>query len=414
MIDQRAKKTRGKSLRILHRAPLVVPMAGPTVISSGGVLCAYGRILAVGRFADLRSEAEVIAEHEECVLIPALVNAHAHLELSHLAALGRETAETASTGMAAWIAALLQQRETAHASDEEIAAAARAALADLQKAGTILVADIGNRPESAILGKGINVEVLFFLEFLGLSRAAAEAGLTHLAATEAGTGCTAHAPYSTAPRLLQTLKRRASGANHLFPVHVAESWDEIEFLRTGNGPFLDLLEGRGVWDGSFTTPASGAVEYLENLKVLDHRTLCVHCVHLTEEEIAILAAHRAKVCLCPGSNRTLDVGRAPVTNLLDAGLRPALGTDSLASNPGLNLWEEMRLLREDHPEVAPKEIFAMATKNGAAALAADGQLGSLAPGREARMLAIRQPSSFSEIFEFLTTVGKEARIKWVK
>lgn len=408
----RNMKSSENTRRILHHAPLVVPMAGPPV-ANGGVLCMDGRILAVGRFPDLRPEAEVIADHEGCILTPALVNAHAHLELSHLAALGQDAAADSFSGMTAWIRALLDRREAAPAS-EELGAAARAALADLRKTGTALVADIGNRPESAALGQDLEVEVLFFLEFLGLSRAAAEAGIKRLAAAGAEIDCTAHAPYSTAPSLLQALKKRASARDRTFSLHVAESPAEIEFLRTGRGPVRDFLEDRGSWDGSFTPPASGAVEYLAHLGVLDHRTLCVHCVHLDESEIATLAACEAKACLCPASNRTLGVGRAPVAKLLAAGLRPALGTDSLASNPRLDLWEEMRLLREEHPEIEPEEIFAMATANGAAALAAGDRLGCLAPGREARILAIRRPASSGDTFEFLTTVGKRAEVTWVQ
>jgi cytosine/adenosine deaminase-related metal-dependent hydrolase len=389
-------------------------MAGPP-IADGGVLCADGRIVAVGPFAALRSDAEGITEHEGCALTPALINAHAHLELSHLAPLGRETAFSAFSGMTEWIKVLLHRRETAGASSEEIGAAAQAALADLRHTGTVLIADTGNRPASAALGQGFDGEVLFFLEFLGLSLAAADGGLLRLTHTEAERDCTAHAPYSTAPGLIQALQQRSSMSGRPFSLHVAESAEEMEFLQTGAGPFRDFLESRGGWDGSFQPPASGAVEYLDKLGVLDARTLCVHCVHLAEAEIALLAARQAKVCLCPGSNRTLGVGKAPVANLLAGGLRPALGTDSLASNPRLNLWEEMRLLRQDHPGILPENVFAMATSNGAAALAASERLGSLTPGREARMLAIRCPASFpSDIFDFLTTIGEEAEIAWVE
>ncbi|MDA8163874.1 MAG: amidohydrolase family protein, partial [Desulfobacteraceae bacterium] len=389
------------------------PMAGPPIID-GGVLWADGRIVAVGPFAGLRVEGGRVVEHEGCALIPALVNAHAHLELSHLAPLGREAAVTPFPGMAEWITALLHRRETVPASDEEIAAQARAALDDLRRTGTILVADTGNRPESVHLGRDGGMDALFFLEFLGLSRAAAEAGLKRLAAVEAGTACTAHAPYSTAPGLIRGLKQRAAAAGRLFPIHVAESADEIEFLRTGGGPLRRFLESRGAWDGSFAPPGCGAVDDLHRLGVLDGRTLCVHAVHLSSGEIDTLASRQAKVCLCPGSNRTLGVGKAPVAKLLAAGIRPALGTDSLASNPRLDLWEEMRLLREDHPEVAPEEVFAMATANGAAALGCAGRLGSLAPGRDARLLAVRCPVPPDDIFEFLTTAGPEAEVRWVE
>jgi cytosine/adenosine deaminase-related metal-dependent hydrolase len=116
----------------------------------------------------------------------------------------------------------------------------------------------------------------------------------------------------------------------------------------------------------------------------------------------LLAKTKAKVCLCPGSNRYLSVGTAPVENYLRRGILPALGTDSLTSNPELSLWQEMRLLAEEHPSVDPTDILCMATLGGAEALGLDGQLGSLEPGKTAAFLtvnlteSIRKTTSLSE------------------
>jgi aminodeoxyfutalosine deaminase len=398
---------------VLHRAPLVVPVAGPP-IEDGGVLCRDGVILDLGRFAGLRASTDVVVDHEGCVITPALINGHTHLELSHLAGLGQTTAAAPGGGFTAWIAALLHERERSAACTTDIEAAARTAVADLRKTGTILAADIGNQPETLVSENDCGVEVCFHRELLGLSRAAVREARKLLAIAEPAAVCTAHAPHSTAAELIITLKRRGAVRGQLFSLHVAESAEEIEFLRAGSGPFRTFLEGRGSWDGSFTPPASGAVEYLDKLGVLDSRTLCVHCVHLSKPEIAILAARQANICLCPGSNRTLGVGKAPVAGMLAAGLLPALGTDSLASNPCLDLWREMRLLREDHPAIHPEKIFAMATSGGAVALAAGHRLGSLGPGKSARMLAVRaEVFTPVEIFDYLTTRGRQAETFWI-
>jgi len=133
-------------------------------------------------------------------------------------------------------------------------------------------------------------------------------------------------------------------------------------------------------------------------------------------EIELLAKRNASVCLCPGSNRFLEMGKAPVTEFLAHGILPALGTDSLASNEILNIWREMRLLREDHPGLAPESVFAMATMGGAAAWGVDAELGSLAAGRKPLILAVNCPDkmySARQVFEYLTTVDESVEIEWL-
>jgi aminodeoxyfutalosine deaminase len=397
---------------VLHRAPLVAPMDGPP-IEDGAVLCRQGVIIQVGKFVTLRPAADFIVDHEACVITPALVNGHTHLELSHLAGMC-QAVDTPFRDITCWISSLLHRRESESVTRQEIRAAAEAALAELFRAGTLLVADIGNGMESAIQSPTDGMEVHYHLELLGLSGASVQAGRDRLAGLKPETICTAHAPYSTAPELIRLLKRRGAAQGHLFTIHVAESAEEILFLRTGGGPFRNFLESRGAWDGSFAPPAVGAVEYLERLGVLDSRTLCVHCVHISEAEIDLLAARQAKVCLCPGSNGTLGTGSAPLGKLLAAGILPALGTDSLASNCRLDLWQEMEFLRKDHPAVDPERIFAMATVGGAAALGAWPRLGSISPGKSSRMLAVRWESCNSvQVFDYLTTLKDKAEITWL-
>ncbi len=432
--------------RCLHRAPLVAPViiadnAAAGVIEDGGVLTCDGRIEAVGRFSELagRDDGTVI-DHEGCILTPALVNAHTHLELSSLADLGRQA--QAAGDITGWIRSLVSIREKqAKAGDGEAAVivAGRQALDDLAGNGTILVADLGNSAAGRRIGAGHGTRVLFFLEFFGMSETAEQAALEKAAREfagealhggglhglflkfiEAGFFCTAHAPYSTSRQLICRLKQLATAHRRLFSVHVAESVDELDFLKDGTGNFRQFLEERGAWDGSFTAPGVGAVGYLDQLGALDAMTLCVHAVHISAAEISLLAERRAKVCLCPGSNRYMGVGKAPVAEMLKNGILPALGTDSLASNSTLNIWREMRILREDHPGLDPAVVFSMATRGGAAALGYGGELGALAPGGKASFLAVRynapagRSATGREVFEFLTAEGESAEICWVE
>ncbi|MEW6593835.1 MAG: amidohydrolase family protein [Thermodesulfobacteriota bacterium] len=399
--------------RYIYRAPFVVPVASP-VIPDGAVITEQGRVKAVGRYVDLKDDADAeLVDYEGHVIVPALVNGHAHLELSHLAALGREP-NSRPGDMPAWISSLLAAR--AEATDSEDAAdAARYALARLYAGGCGAVIDIGNQPESRALGEGFKTRIFFYLELLGFARKSQEAALGRLETLPPDLCCTAHAPYSTGATLLQALKERASRSNCLFPLHVAESADEIELLRNSSGRFRDFLVGRGAWDGSFIPPGVGAVAYLDRLGLLDEQTLCVHAVHVAEEEIVLLAERGAKVCLCPGSNRYMGVGKAPVAAMLAQGLRPCIGSDSLASNPDLSLWQEMAMLRADHPSLPPADVLAMATQNGARILGLEAELGAIAPGVSSSLLAVECAAAREgEVLEYLTSRGAAIRLEWIE
>lgn len=385
---------------LLHSAPWVVPVDGP-VIANGGVVIKEGRICAVDSLPALHQQFPQIetVDHPLAALTPALVNAHIHVELSHLGELSKVPLATSFTG---WIQQLLALRDQQGASGEQVEAAARQT-AELQyQQGCSVLVDIGNTDTGQELTTDFPGRMLAYREYLGLAAFTLEKNLQRLATEPETTRCCGHAPYSTHPRLLQALKARAKGLGHVFPLHVAEPKAEGEMLAGGRGEMVDFIQDRGFWDGSFKPPGrSGSIHYLHQLGLLDAHTLCVHAVHVDAEEMKILAGEGSKICLCPGSNRFLQVGKAPVVQYLAAGLLPALGTDSLASNPQLSLWREMALLAEDHPDVDAEAIFAMATRGGAEALGVQRHLGTLTPGKEADLLAVPVPETVTMATQLL-------------
>ena len=171
-------------------------------------------------------------------------------------------------------------------------------------------------------------------------------------------------------------------------IHVAESQAEVALLADGSGPFPDLLRARGLWDDDWTSPGLTPVEHLDRLGVLTPHTVAVHCVHLTHRDFSKLQTRRVQVVTCPRSNSWLGVGRAPIPQLLGQGIPVALGTDSLASSPDLDLFAEMAALRREHGELSPAAVLRMATLNGAAALGLANQLGSIERGKLARLLVV--------------------------
>jgi len=397
-----------ESLRI-HAAPWVVPVCGP-IVANGGVTVCGGRIVAVDLLPRLQQRyplAEVI-NHPDAALTPALVNSHVHLELSHLAKLAATQFAGSFTD---WITRLLQLRDTLGA-DSELAKQAALRVADqLYASGVSVLADIGNTLIGSNLA-GAFPGILFpFKEYLGLAESTLAKNISRLQSEPDHALCSGHAPYSTHARLLQQLKSRAASLGHIFPIHAAEPAAENEMIRHGRGEMVEFVKVRGFWDDSFqplTNGSGGSIRYLHQLGLLDAQTLCIHAIHVDVEEMRILAGQGAKVCLCPGSNRFLGTGQAPVAQYLEHGILPALGTDSLASNPELSIWREMQLLATAHTEVDPALIFAMATRGGAEALGVGDRLGTLEPGKEADLLLVPVPvhqATAAQVYTHLVTTG---------
>lgn len=434
MTDQENFHQYKVSQPIIHRAPWVImgmktESQGPAqrAVEDGALVVADGLIQAVGRYRDIKKEFGLcqIREHASSILTPALINSHCHLELSHLnIAKGIKGRKAYNGDITKWIRDLLSARERFfHDNDDAerlILQQAGLSLQHMSDEGVAFIGDIGNSLASRTIGTGQNTRVYFLLELLGLTRNSEVKTFARLENIDTGDtpaiGCTPHAPYSTTSAVIKALKRRAAEHGHILSIHVAESLHEVEFLKSGAGEFREFLLERGAWDGSFTFPAKGSVQYLDSLDVIDSRTICVHSVHVDKTEIDILAKNKAKVCLCPGSNRFLGVGKAPVTEFLDHGILPALGTDSKASNESLSMWREMLLLREDYHGLLPERVFAMATCGGAEAWGISSAMGSLEPGKLPRILAVKNNEKIDSpkvVFDFLTTASESVQVDWL-
>jgi cytosine/adenosine deaminase-related metal-dependent hydrolase len=216
-----------------------------------------------------------------------------------------------------------------------------------------------------------------------------------------------HAPYTASASLFREVKAWGAARGKIVSTHVAESEEEILFLRTGKGPLKDLLEERGMEPDQWRPPECGGVAYLDRLGFLDSLSLCVHVVHVSREEIQLLKRSGAGVCLCPRSNLFLGHGMPPVARLLEAEIPCGLGTDSLASNDDLNLFKEMAVL-VGHCGIGPDTVLAMATLHGARNLGMAGLYGSLEKGK--RWLAIRVAATDSET---IVAAGCEGALEWL-
>ena len=350
-------------------APWVIPGPDAAPLRDGAVALDGDRVVAVGPRTAVEA-AHGRAERLDAVILPALVNAHLHLELGHLA--GRVPG---GRGLVPWIEALVAARARGGPVDEGMARGA----AELRAAGVAAVGDVTNTLGSArhLAREGI-VGTLFH-EVYGFTAArAAEASRLAAEARERlgppGPGLrvapSPHAVYSTH---LPTAGALLAGGPA--SIHVAEVPEEREFTAHATGPFAALVLRLGLEPGALAPFARSPVAAVAPW--LGAETLVVHAVDLDDEDRATLARSGATVVLCPRSNLHVSGRTADLPRLLAAGVRLAVGTDSLASSPSLAPLEELRALRRAFPEVPPATLLALAW-NGAAVGAPT--VGRLAPG----------------------------------
>jgi cytosine/adenosine deaminase-related metal-dependent hydrolase len=341
------------------------------------------------------------------VLLPGLVNAHCHLELSHLN--GRLDR---SAGFAHWVEDLVGKRRTD--GPGAVRAAIGRAIRQLQGTGTVAVADVSNDLAHLDLLAGSHLSAVVFHELLGWNPAHAAAIVEEADARRRGPEAAgldvrlaAHAPHSVSPVLFGELVKRGGPA----AIHLAESADETRFLLRGDGAWLRFLERRGLGDLAFDPPGVSPVRYLDELGALRAGLVAAHCVYVDAADRQRLAARGVHVAVCPRSNLNLGVGLPPVPELLDAGVHLCLGTDSLASVDTLDLIDDAVTLHEEFPDLDPAVIVEMATAGGARALGLAG-LGAVAPGMRAELAFARAGRVPADPAAFL--VSGEARPRRVE
>lgn len=410
---------------LLYAAKHLLPVASAP-IQNGAVLVHDGRIVAVGRRKDVVKAHPGVEVRElgDAVIVPGLVNAHTHVELSFM-----NGEPPAGGAFMPWLADLVAKRSQAEPAPS--AEAASKAIDAMVARGTVAVGDVANGTWVAPLLARSSLHGLAFHEIYGFRAAESELILDRAAARlttidadpavreAAGrftTVLTPHAAHTTSSALLKALGGRAVASGEPLSIHVAESEEEIQFLRDGTGAFKDFLIQRDAWEPGWKAPGLTPVEYLDRLGVLSPRTLAVHCIHLDHQDLTRLQARGVTVVTCPRSNQRLGVGKAPVAKLMASGIPVALGTDSLASSPDLDLFTEIAHLRQDHPGLSPAAALRIATLNGARALGLAHDLGTIEPGRRDLLAVVGLNDPGDDPLEAVTwsseTVAPLAQAAW--
>jgi cytosine/adenosine deaminase-related metal-dependent hydrolase len=361
-------------------ADWVLPIEGPP-IEDGAVAIEDGRIAAVGPANELGPG----AHHEDAVIVPGFVNAHSHLEYAVYAGFGDALGDFAE-----WISLHIQRK--ARIDWDEYVDIARLGAAQCLASGVTTVGDCSYSGAAARACADLGLRATVYLEVFGSDAGGA---LEHFAeikdrvepafSDRVRPGISPHAPYSVSLDLYF-----ACGELGL-PVatHISESPAEVKYVLSGEGPwgaYADLL---------VEPPGQTGTRLLAEHGLLGPNVVAAHCVVLEPDEIDLLAATGTGVAHCPRSNAALGCGIAPLPELREAGARVGVGTDSPASAPSFDFFEELRSVllsaraRAAKPNVLScAEALELGTLGSARALRLDAEIGSLVPGKRADLTVV--------------------------
>ncbi len=361
-------------------AAWVLPIEGAP-IEQGAVAIEDGRITAVGTSAELGAG----RRFEDSVIIPGFVNAHSHLEYAVYGGFGDGLGDFAE-----WITLHIQRK--ARVGWEQYVDVARLGAAECLASGVTTTGDCSYSGATAVACAELGLRAIVYLEVFGSDAGRA---LEHFAeirerAGEAfdervRPGVSPHAPYSVS----LDLYRACAELGLPMATHISESPAEVAYLVDGTGAWGEYKELL------VAPPGRTGTRLLAEHGLLGPQVVAAHCVVLDDDEIDLLASTRTGVAHCPRSNAALGCGVAPLDELRASGVRVGVGTDSPASAPSFDFFEELRSVvlsaraRARRPDVlSSAETLELGTLGSARALGLDSEVGSLAPGKRADLAVV--------------------------
>lgn len=401
------------------KARAVFPIVTPP-LEDAYVVIDKGRVSEIVRRPPAGAMVEDLGN---ALLIPGLVNAHCHLEFSELKKpFGRSGATLPS-----WIRSLLTSRLTAKKVEKGVTAGLAASVA----AGVTTIGEICRLPSRGYIGDRDMPRVVLMQESIGFSQARSQSALTaakkalaeleeivqDAPAGRLSIGVAPHAPYTASPNLVRELVTLAVDRSAPVSLHLAEAPEELELIGEAKGLFKDLLEERSMWDPWAIPRGASPLDYLRMLTRAPH-ALVVHGNYLDHASLAMIGRHAGAMSLvyCPRTHAYFGHQPYPLAEALSLGVRVALGTDGLASNPDLSLLTEMRESFSRHA-VTPESVLRMGTLSGAEALGLDDVAGAIRAGAPADLCCLAIPAGAnggaSGVLEAVLRDSQPVRKTWI-
>ncbi len=392
----------------IYSARWVLPIISP-VIPDGAVAVENSNIVAIGSRQDLMAKFpdSVPTDFGKAAILPGLVNAHSHLELTVM----RGFLEREENDFFAWLKKLTLARLAMSAEDLLVSATCGAI--EAARAGVTCLGDASSAAEPAMKAlQSVGLRGVVFQESFGPDPKLADenvAGLreqiSELRSLEDAlvrVGVSPHAPYSVSGPQLELISRLALDEHLPLMMHAAESQAEKLLMLEGQGAFAEGLKARGI---AWQTPGISTIQYLKRHGILETSPLLAHCINVDDSDLELIKQSSAGIAHCPRSNAKLGHGRAPFADFITLGIHGGLGSDSVASNNTCDILEEARfatllarlpstpdLFRGGLPPanapVTGEQALFTATLGGAQAMGKANQIGALAAGMQADITVV--------------------------
>ena len=387
---------------MILRARFLLPISAPP-IENGAVAIEGNRVAAVGDAAGVMSANQgPVLDLGDVALMPGLINAHCHLDYSMM-----RHAINPPRSFTAWVKRINALKRSL--DDDDYLAAIAKGFAEAKRWGTTTIGNIESFPELMLRMPPSPLRTWWFHEMIDIrhrlpTERALAGALSFFAARTRPLdffGLSPHAPY-TASATLYRLARECSGQLAMpLTTHVAESREEMEMFRDKTGPLYEFLDGlqRPMADCGGHSPFT----YLWRSGAIDATWILVHMNELNDEDFGILGSMPRgagpHVVHCPGSHRYFQHTPFQYRRLRDLGVNLCVATDSLASTSSLSLFNELRELQRTNPWLTPEQLLRTVTVNPARALQREHDLGKIAPGALADLIAIPVSGSVADLHE---------------
>lgn len=419
---------------MIIRARTVVTMDGEA-IENGAVVIDADRILDVGKFDQIKANyAGEMLDLGELALSPGLINAHCHLDYTCLR--GKISRQKSFTD---WIRAI--NAEKSHLSPEDFLASINDGFREAKRFGTTTITNLTAFP-GLISQVQSPIRTCWFVELIDVRAPEHANELVESAIQSLGTarsepvlpvtpksgegesktggevpsGLAPHALFTASKDLFRRCEEIAQQDHILLTTHLAESREEMEMFRDASGPLYEFIKsiGRPMDDCGNETPLGLFLDLIGSGRSPNRpyfSWIVAHLNELTEKDFDLLKQSNSRfhIVHCPGSHNYFGHSPFAFDRLRSLGFNICLGTDSLASNESLSLFDEMRAFQKKFPQISPEAILQMVTVNPARALTQQNALGQIRPGFRADLIAIPCSNS-TDIFEQI--IGCDAPVSW--
>ena len=363
-------------------ADLIFPIHADPIPNGVLVLGPEGKIIDILSENDSNAPEKSRIERFRGALCPGFVNAHCHLELSHMKGLVPE-----KTGLPEFIMQIVSRR---HENADQKLEAIKLADEEMWRNGIEAVGDICNTADTLEIKASSRIKYHSFVEVFSFDSSRADEVLREgirVASQYKERGLKAtivpHAPYSVSKQLFSGIREQQENFTGTISIHNQETASENEMFVSGSGELVEIFKKFGEDFSDFEPQFASSLDYHLRELAQNQNVILVHNTQTRPEEIVHANKTRNDLfwCACPNANLYIENRVPNVPIWLESGAKVCVGTDSLASNHQLSVLEELRLIQQSHPQLTVGQLLKIATLNGASALNLDQEKGSFQKGK---------------------------------